>query len=136
MTNTKEKTIPQLNILNQYIKDLSYENLQSINLTNINNKNPTVSIDMNAFFQPYKNDSFGVTLKVICTSSVGKEKLSYLEIEYFGLFKIEKTTDFEKEVLTNEASRILFPFVRSIISNITLNGGSIHILLDNVEFNK
>ena len=35
MTNVNEFPRPQLNILNQYIKDLSYENLQSTNLINL-----------------------------------------------------------------------------------------------------
>ena len=135
MTNVNEFTRPQLNILNQYIKDLSYENLQSTNLINSAKITSDVSLDMNAFFQSYDKDCIGVTLKIICSSTFEEEKLFHLELDYFGFFKIINNLNFEEDLLTNEAARLIFPFARSIIANLTQNGGSIPILLDNIDFN-
>ena len=135
MTNVNEFPRPQLNILNQYIKDLSYENFQSTKLIKSAKITSDVSLDMNAFFQSYENDCIGVTLKIICSSTFEKQKIFHLELDYFGFFKIINNLNFEENILTNEAARLIFPFARSIIANLTQNGGSIPILMDNVDFN-
>ena len=135
MTKSNEFLRPNLNILNQYIKDLSYENPQSINQILSNNKTSDVSLDMNAFYQSFDNDCFGITLKIICHSIFDKNKLFHLELDYFGFFKLLNNINFEEDTLTNEAVRLIFPFARSIVANLTQNGGSIPILLDNVDFN-
>jgi preprotein translocase subunit SecB len=135
MTKSNEFLRPQLNILNQYIKDLSYENPQSINQILSNNITSDVSLDMNAFYQSFDNDCFGITLKIVCHSIFDKNKLFYLELDYFGFFKLLNNINFEEDILTNEAVRLIFPFARSIVANLTQNGGSIPILLENVDFN-
>ena len=135
MNNVNEFPRPQLNILNQYIKDLSFENLQSNNLINSSKITPDVSLDVNAFFQSYDKDCFGITLKIVCSSTFKEEKLFHLEMDYFGFFKIINNLNFVEDILTNEAARLIFPFARSIIANLTQNGGSIPILLDNIDFN-
>ena len=134
MTNVNEFPRPQLNILDQYIKDLSYENLQSTNSINSAKITSDVSFDMNAFFQSYVNDCIGVTLKIICSSTFEEQKIFHLELDYFGFFKIINNLNYEEDILTNEAARLIFPFARSIIANLTQNGGSIPILLDNIDF--
>tara|TARA_B110000259_G_scaffold42_1_gene64 strand:+ start:1016 stop:1441 length:426 start_codon:yes stop_codon:yes gene_type:complete len=135
MTKSNEFLRPQLNILNQYIKDLSYENPQSINQIQSDNIASDVTLDMNAFYQSFDNDCFGITLKIICYSIFEKNKLFHLELDYFGFFKILNNINFEEDILTNEAVRLIFPFARSIVANLTQNGGSIPILLENVDFN-
>ena len=134
MVNVNQNSSPQLIILNQYIKDLSYENPQSIELIQSLKKTSDVSYNLNAFFQSYDKDKFGVTLKILCRSIFNKKELFHLELDYFGFFKIiNNNNNFDEDVLTNEAIRLIFPFTRSIIANITQNGGSIPILLDNLD---
>ena len=135
MTKVNEFLRPHLNILNQYIKDVSYENPQSINHIQSNNLTSNVSLDISASHQSFDNNCFGITLKIICHSILDKNKLFHLELDYFGFFKIVNNINFEEDILTNEAVRLIFPFARSIVANLTQNGGSLPILLDNVDFN-
>ena len=135
MNNVNQTSRPQLSILYQYIKDLSFENPQSNHLVHGNNKNADVLLDMNAFFQSYDKDCISVSLKIICDSTSKKEKLFHLELDYFGFFKIIDNLNFDQDILTNEASRLLFPFARSIIANITQNCGSTPVFLENIDFN-
>ena len=135
MSDINQNTKPTLSILNQYIKDLSYENPQSINLIQSKDKSPDISINMNATLQSYDNDCIGVTFKIICNAYSEKQQLFLLELDYFGFFKIINNTGFDNDVLTNEAIRLIFPFARLIVANITQNGGYLPIILDNVDFN-
>ena len=92
---------------------------------------------MNILHEPYNKDIFGVVIRYSCkcNSKKTKENIFHLELDYFGLFKLENLENFDKDKVTNEAVKIIFPFARAIIANITQNGGSIPILLDNINLN-
>ena len=48
---------------------------------------------------------------------------------------LENINNYTQDVLTSEAIRFIFPFVRAIIAQITQNGGILPVLLENVSFN-
>ena len=131
MNNVNENEIPKLKILKQYIKDLSFENFKKPSDKNLSLDEPNVSVEMRATYEPYKNDFYGVTV----TYNVKGEDLFYLELDYFGFFKVANVKGYSQDVLTKEAIKFLFPFARAIIGNITQNGGSLPILLEDINFN-
>ena len=124
-------------ILNQYIKDLSYENFQKNGTQNFNTKENSTNIEINVIHEPYGKINFGVSIKITinCKSKKEKNTIFHLELDYYGLFKSENTELVEKNKLASEGARIIFPFARSIIASITQNGGFMPIVLDNVNFN-
>ena len=124
-------------ILNQYIKDLSYENFQKNGTQNFNIKENSTNIEINVIHEPYGEINFGVSIKVTinCKSKKEKNTIFHLELDYYGLFKSENTKLVDKNKLASEGARIIFPFARSIIASITQNGGFMPIILDNVNFN-
>ena len=124
-------------ILNQYIKDLSYENFQKNGIQNFNIKENNTNIEINVIHEPYGEINFGVSIKITinCKSKKEKNTIFHLELDYYGLFKSENTELVDKNKLASEGARIIFPFARSIIASITQNGGFIPIILDNVNFN-
>ena len=75
MTNVNKNSRPNLNILKQYIKDLSYENPLSFDLVQSQQNLNNVTVDMNALFHPYKKDVFGVSLKIVCHLSLEKNNV-------------------------------------------------------------
>lgn len=136
MNKDNSNETSHLKVLNQYIKDLSYENLQKNGKPNYNIKDNNTSIDINVIYEPYDEDHFGVTVKIIinCKSKKNEAGIFYLELDYFGFFEVENIESFRKDQLPSEGAKIIFPFARSIVANITQNGGNIPILLDNVDF--
>ena len=124
-------------ILNQYIKDLSYENFQKNGTQNFNTKENNTNIEINVIHEPYGEINFGVSIKVTinCKSKKEKNTIFHLELDYYGLFKSENTKLVDKNKLVSEGARIIFPFARSIIASVTQNGGFMPIILDNVNFN-
>ena len=124
-------------ILNQYIKDLSYENFQKNGTQNFNTKENSTNIEINVIHEPYGKINFGVSIKITinCKSKKEKNTIFHLELDYYGLFKSENTELVDKNKLASEGARIIFPFARSIIASITQNGGFMPIVLDNVNFN-
>ena len=57
-----------------------------------------------------------------------------LELDYFGLFKISNNESYNQTDLTKAGAKLILPFVRSIIEDITNKGGSVKITLEDVDF--
>ena len=124
-------------ILNQYIKDLSYENFQKNGTQNFDINENITNFEINVIHEPYGEINFGVSIKITinCKSKKEKNTVFHLELDYYGLFKSENTKLVDKKKLVSEGARIIFPFARSIIASVTQNGGFMPIILDNVNFN-
>ena len=127
----------KLIILNQYIKDLSYENFKKNETQKFNIKENNTNIDINIIHEPYGEINFGISIKITinCKSKKDNNTIFHLELDYYGLFKSENTKLVDKNKLASDGARIIFPFARSIIASVTQNGGFMPIILDNVNFN-
>ena len=64
-----------------------------------------------------------------------KKKLFNLELDYFGFCEILEENNHNQKLLTEKGIKLLFPFVKEIIEDITRKGGSVPILLNEVDFN-
>ena len=137
MNKVNNVDTPYVKILNQYIKDLSYENFEKKGTPNRNISENETSVDINVIYKPYEKKYFGVIIKIIinCKSKKEESVIFHLELDYFGFFETESKENFNKDKLSSEGAKLIFPFARSIIGNITQNGGNIPIYLNNPDFN-
>ena len=125
----------EITLVGQYIKDLSFENPMAPNLPS-QNKNPTVNLDVNTTYIDLKNDNHEINLKISSTASIDKDILFALELQYAGLIKAIVKNEEDKKKLIISASYLLFPYARSIISNITMEGGFKPLVIQPIEFEK
>ena len=123
----------EISLIGQYIKDLSFENPMAPNLPS-QNKNPTVSLDVNTTYLDLKNNNHEVNLKINSTASIDKNILFALELQYVGLIKTVIKNEEEKKKLIISGSYLLFPYARSIISSITMEGGFKPLVIQPIEF--
>ena len=117
----------------QYIKDLSFENPMAPNLPK-QNINPTVNLDVNTNYLDLKNDNHEINLKIKTTASIEKDTLFIIELQYAGLVKTILKNEDDKRNLIVSGSYLLFPFARSIISNITIEGGFKPFMIQPIKF--
>ena len=122
-----------ITLLRQYIKDLSFENPMSPNLPS-KNKNPTVNLDINTAYLDLKNNNHEVNLKIKSTASIDKAIIFVIELQYAGLIKTVIKNEKDKKSLIISGSYLLFPYARSIISNITMEGGFKPLVIQPIEF--
>ena len=125
----------EITLVGQYIKDLSFENPMTPNLPS-QNKNPTVNLDVNTAYLDLKNDNHEINLKINSAASIDKNILFALELQYAGLIKAIVKNEEDKKKLIISASYLLFPYARSIISNITMEGGFKPLVIQPIEFEK
>ncbi len=62
------------------------------------------------------------------------KKLFNLELDYFGFFEISEKANNNQKSLTEKGVKLLFPFAKEIIEDITQKGGSVPILLNEIDF--
>ena len=136
MSNVNVNKSDSIKLIKNYIHDLSFENPQSINENNsVNNNNNDIDVNMNVIYKPYNKNFFSLNLKyTLDCSSKNKIKLFNLELDYFGFFEILGENNHNQKLLTEKGVKLLFPFVKELIDDITRKGGSVPILLNEVDF--
>lgn len=126
---------PSLNILAQYIKDLSFENPGAPQSLQSRDKAPEININVNVNANPLSGNDFDVLLTLTATAKDGDKSLFQVELVYGGVFRV---AGFPQEhmlpVLFIECPRLLFPFARQIIADATRNGGFPPLLVDPIDF--
>lgn len=127
----------KLNVLSQYIRDMSFENILAQKPAN-GQVQPDVKVQvaLDAKKREVENQ-YEVVMK-LTVKSVAQgtdDALFLLEVEYAGLFNIEGVAEDQLHpFLLIECPRMLFPFVRRIVSDVTRDGGFPPLNLENIDF--
>ncbi|MEM7288938.1 MAG: protein-export chaperone SecB [Pseudomonadota bacterium] len=131
----EEQTAPSMNILAQYVKDLSFENPHAPNSLRPREKAPEISININVNPTPLSETDFEVELKLDAKALDGEEVLFNVELVYAGLFRVSGVPQeaLQAAVLI-ECPRLLFPFARQIMADATRNGSFPPLMIDPVDF--
>ena len=130
---------PKMNILAQYVRDLSFENILAQKGVD-GELNPEIQVNVNIDAKKRTTDNqFDVIVKVRVDSKSKNTNnvLFVLELDYGGVFQIENIPDDQLHpYLLIECPRMLFPFLRRIVSDITRDGGFPPLNLENIDFLK
>ena len=136
---TEQINPPKMNILAQYVRDLSFENILAQKGVD-GELNPEMQVNVNIDAKKRTADNqFDVIIKlrVDSTSKGTNDILFVLELDYGGVFQIENIPEDQLHpYLLIECPRMLFPLLRRIVSDITRDGGFPPLNLENIDFLK
>ncbi len=124
-----------LRVLAQYLKDLSFENPKAPGVYRelTNAPNIAVNVDVNA--RTLTGDQFEVELSVSARATNNDAPVFVVETTYAGAFEIRGVPQEHLEiVLLVECPRLLFPFLRQIIAEVTQTGNFPPVMLDPIDF--
>lgn len=125
---------PAINILGQYIKDLSFENPGMKAGVQVQ-PNIDLGIDVGATRHEDGKNIFEISIHVQAKAQIEQDVLFLLELDYAGMFQLDGFKAEEMEpVLLIECPRLIFPFARRVISDITRDGGFPPLLIDPIDF--
>lgn len=131
---------PQLRmqVLAQFIRDMSFENMVAKKGISASDVQPDiqVAVSLDARKRPVDHQ-YDVISKYRCTSKnkTNGETLFLLEVEYGAIFHVEGVPEEQLHpFLLIECPRLVFPFVRRIISDVTRDGGFPPLNIDTVDF--
>ena len=134
----EEQPQVKLNVLNQFIRDLSFENILAQKGVD-GEVTPDVNVQVNLDAKKRQvENQYEVAIKLNITSANKGDpdtKLFLLEVDYVGLFNIEGVAEDQLHpFLLIECPRLLFPFLRRVVSDITRDGGFPPLNLENIDF--
>ena len=125
---------PQVQLLAQYVRDLSFENAAAQKGVAAEGR-PDIKVGVNLDAQPKGDNRFEVTMKLTAKADSGENALFLAELDYGGLFAVSGVPETHlRPFLLIECPRILFPFARRILSDVTRDGGYPPLMLDLIDF--
>ena len=139
MTNgngsSPEVAPPQLNVLAQYTKDLSFENPNAPASLAPQPQQPNINIQINVSANKLAENEFEVTLSIEGKADNTAGVMFSFELAYAGVFRLLNVPEENLHMLVMiECPRLLFPFAREIIATSVRDGGFPPLMLDPVDF--
>ena len=133
---------PPLVINIQYVKDLSFEVPGAPLIYTTLRATPRVDINLDVQVRRIQDGQnvFEVTLAIRADANDGAAngeaaKVFVAELSYSGIFTLNNVPEASVEpLLLVECPRLLFPFARNILSDVTRDGGFPPVLLQPIDF--
>ncbi len=126
-----------MRVLGQFVRDMSFENImaQQGAATDVQ-PDVQVQVNLDAKKRSVENQyESSIKLNVTSKAKGGDAVLFVLEIDYVGIFNIENVPDEQLHpFLLIECPRMIFPFLRRVVSDITRDGGFPPLNLENIDF--
>ena len=118
--------VAPIQFLGQYIKDLSFEAPHAPDIfQELRETAPDIPIAIDVGVRELKQNQYEVALTVHIEATVGDKPVFILEVTYACVVKIGDIGDENvRPVLMIEVPRQMYPFVRQIVADMTVQGGS------------
>lgn len=133
----EQPQMPQMKIIGQFIRDLSFENIMAQKPIQ-GQVQPDIQVQVALDGRKGSTDNQYEVISKFNITSKNKDSedvLFALELEYGGMFQIDNIAEDQLHpYLMIECPRMLFPFVRRIVSDVTRDGGFPPLNLDNIDF--
>ena len=129
------KTPPSLTMHAQYIRDLSFENPRASKFLTTKTSQPDVEVSINVNASALEDDQYEVILNLNAKATVELEPLFLVELSYGGIVSTSNVSDEENNAFVMiEGPRLLFPFARATIANVTREGGFLPLNIQPIDF--
>ena len=136
-TTPKTPQMPKMQVLAQFIKDMSFENILAQKGTSGDvEPNIEVQVNLDAKKRPVENQfEVSIKLQVGAKTKQSGDQIFILELDYAGIFHVENVAEEQLHpFLLIECPRMLFPFLRRVVSDITRDGGFQSLNLETIDF--
>jgi len=133
----KAASQPQLTVLAQYIKDLSFESPTAPQSLQGPGQNPQLKVGVNVNAGPRGEDAYEVALQLEVHARSDQGVIYNVELVYGGLFRLRGVPqNLLQPVLFVDCPTILFPFLRRVLADVIRDGGFPPLMLDPIDFGR
>jgi len=130
--NGADVDAPRLQVIGQYIKDLSFENPTAPASLAVR---PQIELNVDLQARQLEREHFEIELRMRISAKAEDKPLFLLELVYAGLFQLHNIPDeIRQQVLLIEAPHILFPFARRIVADVVRDGGMPPLMIEPIDF--
>lgn len=132
--NAEAQKPASLNVLSQYVRSVSFTNDAAKRAKNPSGK-PQINVQVNVENQTIAPERHLVALTTSIRAESEGEAVFSAELDYVGVFQLANVPENAiAPVLAIECPRLLFPFSRRIIAELTRDGGFPPLMLDPIDF--
>lgn len=126
----------RFSIHSQYVKDLSFENPNAPAIYQELKSNPELKFAVDVGARRFQERLFEVIIKLNVESKIGDKQVFLVDMEYGVIAVVSEETPEEEfeEILMIDVPQLAFPFVRSIIADLTRDGSFPPLLVNQVDF--
>lgn len=126
--------LPQVGIISQYVKDLSFENPNAPNVYQWQGQ-PQIDVQFNIGSNKVADDVWEVMLKIEVKAVAADRVAFQVELAYAGLFGIRNVPEDQIQPFCYaEAPRLIFPFARRVLADAVRDGGFPPLMLEPIDF--
>jgi preprotein translocase subunit SecB len=120
----------------QYIKDLSFENPNAPLIYGELQQGPNIEITINVDLENLQERLYEVVLAFQVSAKVGEQTAFIVELEFAALATLGEgiSEPDGNRLLLTEVPRLLFPFARAVVSDVTRDGGFPPLLINPIDF--
>lgn len=131
-----QQPVAPIQFIGQYIKDLSFEAPHAPDIfQDLRQTAPDIPISIDCSVRELKENQHEVTLTIHLEATVGEKPAFILEVAYASVVVLGKIPEEHiRPVLMIEVPRQMYPFVRQIVADITVQGGFPPLMLQLVDF--
>ena len=123
----------QIQILGQYVKDLSFENPGAPQLNPGSRPQIDLGVDLQA--RPLDQQRFEVELKLRVSATADGKTMFLLELAYAGLILIQSAPpEIVQQVLMVDVPHLIFPFARRVVADAIRDGGMPPLMIEPLDF--
>lgn len=131
---TQESNQPVFNIEKIYVKDLSLEIPHAPNIF-LEREAPNIDVQLNTQTGKIDADVYEVVITNTVTAKIGEKVMFLIEVKQAGIFRLSNLPSEDMEpVLAVMCPNILFPYLREVVSNLTVRAGFAPVMLNPVNF--
>ena len=133
MAEEATNTQPNLALQSVYLKDASYEAPQGPR--GDGNWSPQISLDLATNSSIIQGDVREVVLTVTVSAKQNEKTMFLVEVKQAGAFLMQNLSEEDtKRAITSICPGVLFPYARSMVSQLVSQGGFPQLLLPPVNF--
>ncbi len=130
--NTQQPAAIAINA--QFVKDISFEAPHVPQIFTELKSNPEINVSVDVQAARVQDAMYQVSLKIKAEAQI-KEKTAFLcEVEYGCIATVQVPAEHVEPILLIEIPRLLFPFVRNIIADLTRESGFPPLLINPIDF--
>jgi preprotein translocase subunit SecB len=130
-----DQSAAQLNVLAQYVKDLSFESPNAPASLQAPGDNPTLEVNVNVQARKQGDDMYETALHFEAKAANPDNVIYNIELVYAGLFRLTSIPEnLLQPVLFVDCPAMLFPFMRRLVADLTREGGYPPLYLDPIDF--
>jgi len=130
----EQEQTPVFQIQRMYLKDLSLEQPNSPQIL-LEQQQPQVEINLGMGAEPVGEGIFEVTVTATVTTKVKDKTLFLVEVKQAGAFLMQNLAQEDlKRAIASICPGVLFPYARSMVSQLVSQGGFPQLLLPPVNF--